>query len=849
MKSFNKYLLTIIFLSPIVAFLITTTQSFNKLDSLQIGDSELTTSITKSYYVDEGQGAFLDQQLKELSLFDLPYKDFTGTLNWGFDNRTFYYKYEIENLSKEARSYVVHFDNPTIDRLSVFEVTNVQNVLLAEFGDTAKNVSQSNKAMPSVIVGVPSGQTKTLVFVSKTTGAAFLPVLIFLSDSFSEYQQFIYLIWGAFIGISVLMSLYNLILFAGANERIYLYYIGYVCFFLVQLGALHGFNAYIIGGELNQWLSKNINVLSCFVSFFSVKLALRFLKLDHLKDYIWVKVANIYSYTLAFFAFVFIFLEESTAASIFFFLLIAAYTIAIALMLYKFKERIKWTKYYIISWVPLFVGAGLGSLMFAGVSEYSFWNRHASLMGVLTEMVLISMALAERLRNSEAERLYQASHEPYYKLPNVNLLEQKGLELSTNNTNFDFSIVSVSINNYESLESYIPKDRLKEVVYKFLTDIEQRLSLDLQLVDFDSDSYLPNVAMLNDGVFSFLVSSSDQMLLSSALKKVSERQPIKMEIPELPLQLNFVVGASSFIDSPYGVTDVIYKAQLAVEQAKELNKNVWIFSQSEPEANNRKFRMASDIKLAMRSGEMFVKYQPQFDIDSGEIVTFEALLRWRHPELGDLNPLEVITVAEDTGLIEEVTIWLIEASCRNFSRFYSAEKNSELCIAINMSTQVILSPSFSQRVMDIIETHKLKASQFLLEITERSFKSDSQQLEHKIRKLRALGFKIAIDDFGTGSASLTYLNKGIFNALKIPKKFIQSMPGNERSQSIVRSCISLANQLEMDVVAEGVEREIELDLLKTMDCKSAQGFLLSYPLTVEEIEDQIEKGWKLNGVD
>nr|WP_269139906.1 EAL domain-containing protein [Psychrosphaera haliotis] len=179
--------------------------------------------------------------------------------------------------------------------------------------------------------------------------------------------------------------------------------------------------------------------------------------------------------------------------------------------------------------------------------------------------------------------------------------------------------------------------------------------------------------------------------------------------------------------------------------------------------------MASDIKLAMRSGEMFVKYQPQFDIDSGEIVTFEALLRWRHPELGNLNPLEVITVAEDTGLIEEVTIWLIEASCRNFSRFYSADKSNELCIAINMSTQVILSPSFSQRVMDIIENHKLKASQFLLEITERSFKSDSQQLEHKIRKLRALGFKIAIDDFGTGSASLTYLNKGIFNALKIPK--------------------------------------------------------------------------------
>jgi EAL domain-containing protein (putative c-di-GMP-specific phosphodiesterase class I) len=217
-------------------------------------------------------------------------------------------------------------------------------------------------------------------------------------------------------------------------------------------------------------------------------------------------------------------------------------------------------------------------------------------------------------------------------------------------------------------------------------------------------------------------------------------------------------------------------------------------------------------------------YQPQVDLKSGEVTGFEALVRWSHPERGDVSPGEFVPIAEESGLILQIGEWVMRTACAE-----AAQWKNDLTIAVNVSVVQIHAPAFAHTLHEILLDTGLKPSRLEVEITETALVKDINRAVTTLRQIKALGVEIAMDDFGTGYSSLANLRAFPFSKIKVDQSFIRSVDSNDQSATIVRAVLGLGSGLNVPVVAEGVERFEELEFLKSEICQSAQGYLLSRP--------------------
>ncbi|MEH2177333.1 EAL domain-containing response regulator [Nostoc sp.] len=234
--------------------------------------------------------------------------------------------------------------------------------------------------------------------------------------------------------------------------------------------------------------------------------------------------------------------------------------------------------------------------------------------------------------------------------------------------------------------------------------------------------------------------------------------------------------------------------------------------------------------------EFEIYYQPIVDITSGKIVGAESLLRWQSPELGMIYPTEFIPLAESTGLIVPIGKWVLKRVCQQIKSWRDAGINS-LIVAVNLSAIEFNQPDFIHNVVNFISVNNLEPDGLELELTESMIMQDVNSAIATMTKLQSLGVKIAIDDFGTGYSSLIYLKNLPINTLKIDRYFIHNVANDSQKSAIAKALIQMAHNLNLDVVAEGVETEAELGFLRQHNCNSMQGFLFSRPLPAAEFEE------------
>ena len=233
--------------------------------------------------------------------------------------------------------------------------------------------------------------------------------------------------------------------------------------------------------------------------------------------------------------------------------------------------------------------------------------------------------------------------------------------------------------------------------------------------------------------------------------------------------------------------------------------------------------------------EFEIYYQPIIDIASGKIVAAESLLRWQSPELGMIYPTEFIPLAESTGLIIPIGKWVLKRVCQQIKSWHDAGINS-LVFAVNLSVIEFNQPNFIHKIVNFIAVNDLEPHNLELELTESMIMQDVNGAIATMNKLQSLGVKIAIDDFGTGYSSLIYLKNLPINTLKIDRYFIHNVANDPQKSAITKALIQMAQNLNLNVVAEGVETEAELDFLRQHNCNSMQGFLFSRPLPAAEFE-------------
>ncbi|MGI8468583.1 MAG: putative bifunctional diguanylate cyclase/phosphodiesterase [Pyrinomonadaceae bacterium] len=249
-------------------------------------------------------------------------------------------------------------------------------------------------------------------------------------------------------------------------------------------------------------------------------------------------------------------------------------------------------------------------------------------------------------------------------------------------------------------------------------------------------------------------------------------------------------------------------------------------------------QLETELRLALEAGEFQVFYQPIMEIAASRLIGFEALARWQHPTRGLVMPNDFIPVAEETGLIVPLGLWVLREACRQIREWQRRFPVwSDLTISVNLSCKQFLQPDLVEQVAAILRETGLDANLLRLEITESHMMENSETAITIVKRLRALGIQLSIDDFGTGYSSLSYLQQLPVNYLKIDRSFINLMSSNTENGEIVRAIVMLARNLKLDVIAEGIETEEQARQLVELNCNFGQGFLYSKPTDAARAEE------------
>lgn len=286
--------------------------------------------------------------------------------------------------------------------------------------------------------------------------------------------------------------------------------------------------------------------------------------------------------------------------------------------------------------------------------------------------------------------------------------------------------------------------------------------------------------------------------------------------------------------------DILRDADTAMYRAKSLGKGRYETFDADMRASvMARLQLEMDLHRAIEHGEFSNFYQPIVSLGSGEIVGFEALLRWQHPTRGWLGPEEFIAVAEETGLIRELGWWNLREACRQMSEWRLRYPScANLTISVNLSPKQFLEPTLIQDIKDLLPEFGLPPTALRLELTESTVMGDPQATVEMLGQMKAIGISLAIDDFGTGYSSLSYLHRFPLDTLKIDRSFISGIVDAKNisdSAEIARTILPMASNLQLEVVAEGIETSEQLAMLKALHCKYGQGFYFSKPLPAGEV--------------
>jgi len=307
-------------------------------------------------------------------------------------------------------------------------------------------------------------------------------------------------------------------------------------------------------------------------------------------------------------------------------------------------------------------------------------------------------------------------------------------------------------------------------------------------------------------------------------------------------------GHEVFVTASVGVTvcrevdadpnELLRQADVAMYAAKKKGRNgALVYNADVRDGAHERLDRETDLRHAVDGDQLVLYFQPEIDLVGGEIVGTEALVRWNHPRRGLLNPGDFIGLAEETGVIADIGAWVLQAACRQLAAWSSS--GAQLTMRVNLSARQLSCPGLVESVADVISWSGVAPSSVCLEITETALMADAEQSLEVLNRLHEHGLGIAVDDFGTGYSSLAYLKRLPVDLLKIDQSFVAGLPDDADDVAIVRAILSLAEALGLHVTAEGVETLGQLQALRDLGCRRAQGYLFARPMPADAITNML----------
>ena len=463
-------------------------------------------------------------------------------------------------------------------------------------------------------------------------------------------------------------------------------------------------------------------------------------------------------------------------------------------------------------------------------NKYPLRDAHDTVTGVLA----ITRDVTDR-KEYEMRLEHQALHDPLTGLPNRRYLLKKIGE----------GIVDFRVKQIKLAMLFVDLDFFKSVNDthghdfgdKCLLELTRRITTDLPAADF----------IARFGGNEFVVLSNASLLQANTkaqglLRAIS--QPLIVD--DVVVKIQASIGIALLTGEHRTGSDLLRDADAAMYQAKDRGRNrAEIFDAALQTNRTRRAQMDVALRFALERHELSVAYQPKVSILDGSVTGFELLLRWTSPEYGRISPVEFISIAETSGQIVPIGLWVLEQAClqlRDWQARFPAYQH--LTMAVNVSMRQLLQSSFLSDVTEVLKRTRIAPQSLELELTETSAMANPLQTIENLTQLKKLGLRLALDDFGTGYSSLAYLQKLPIDVLKIDKAFVFGLGNNASDTEIVRLILALAQTMQLETIAEGIETSEQMAELKSLGCFNGQGYLFLPPVTASEAEELLSSGRK-----
>jgi EAL domain-containing protein (putative c-di-GMP-specific phosphodiesterase class I) len=825
----TKYL-AVPFILLILGFILFS--SWNVIDEINFEERSNSKFISKfNYFIDKSNQLTLAKiqyrkdEFISAKMQDIPYD---------LADETYWLTINIDSLSNKGQALILYADNSLLD---VFEIYQKNYQGQYDHINLANNPTSILNAYPHIAFTLPRASTQHFIIKIKTEGPPNVPLMVLSQEDFQQRIAYAQMVYGAFIGIILLMALYNIVLYFAIKDKVYLVYIGYLLSAFFVLSSLTGFGYLIFPSEIQSIINQYLLFIDYYLVIFLLIFTLLFLRYEQTKGKIYhlgitlsvvLFICSIYSLSL----------DTIAQTKLFFSLQPAIYIFALLAISRRIKSDFSWAKFYLLSWGPLLIGAAIQPLVLLNYLEYSFLTRNAFLFAILAEITLMAFALAERMKRNEQDRLCDIAYHLASGLPRKSNVDHCIAQL-INNGHTNFSVLIIKPDHIDQVALYID-DKMNTELFKHLY---QKLS---SLVNFNDavcslTDKQEKLCFINNNSLALVIDNQkSHQPLTTVIQSVQQVVSDNFQLAQLKLPLTAIIGVANFPEHGKASHLLLNHAQLALTQA-ELNHEKWsVFQSISSDKTAYLLNLTAELNTAIENDQLEIYHQPQIDLKTLRVCSSECLLRWKISSGESIPPTIFVPLAEDMGLINQLTLWVIKRALSQ-QLLLTDEHGYNHMVSINISGKDLSSKHFFSDVLDIIEHSNIAAEKIIFELTESASFSDNQQALEVINNLTELGLTISIDDFGTGYSSMSQVSNLPFQELKVDRQFVENVCQDKKRNVNAKATLEMAKGLGLEVVAEGINSQEDEDALRQFGCDIGQGYYYAKPMALDDYIDWLAR--------
>lgn len=793
------------------------------------------------------------------------FKSNLGTPNFSYTPSVFWFKGSIKNSDFRRLNGLIEIANPLLDDIEYYFISN--NKVDQYFVSGSKHPFK-DRSLPHRNFLFPFNlnehQIGEFYIRVKSKSSLQVPILVAPEFKFFEHDQLDLTGKSAYYGMMLIIILFNLFLYFSLRESVYLFYVLFIAGFASQQFSIHGFmtaNVFTNNPSIQEY---SVLFFMPFTIFFAVMFTQYFLKLSQTAPRI-SKLYHFYALACIVIAIGVFTVDYAIVGRT---VALATVIVSLSCVLlgpYLWLKGYTIARFYSVAWICVAGGTGLLALNKLGLIPRTAFTENGLLFGSAAEAILLSLALADRLNMERKQRhhaqknalketqnrkiaeerlVYTALHHSVTGMPNrIHFETWFDNNITPENNRHFLAFGLIHLNRFHEINQTLGHSLADGLFTKIASRINGIMVQHKEFIPLETSENDTFCCAIIEGVyigFALDLSTGENPNLSIKALLNSLNEPIDYQ--DMLIDVGASGGWAIYDNDVQNPATLIRNALIAIDIGCNNNSEITQYSHAINPYSSRRLTLVGELRNALETNKLELYFQPQLSLKNNKPTSMEALLRWFHPEHGPIPPDEFILIAEQSGIINPLTQWVLNEALGKIAILNGMGIQQH--VAINISAVNLRDTLFPNMVLSLLQKHNIDSSHLVLEVTETAMMHDPELALSVLHDLSNLGVRLSIDDFGTGHSSLAYIKRLPVQEIKIDRSFVMEMNHSKDDNIIVKTTVNMCHDLGLEVVAEGVETLDIQSSLEAMGCDYIQGYGLSHPLPFDELVPWIQDNLK-----